>query len=317
MARPSTRALSVDVGLTRLLDTGVVVARVHSVFSRVINAMTPTGQLISLCGRANDDAPWSLRADVDDWTTWVVEAGAMVHANRGAVILPGDGPRIDLVGAQAWDALATPLTANTTQLIGRALELAGLIRDAGVPGGALPGPAPDPFAALVGERIRTGMADIAAGELAGRADRVQTAAASLLGLGPGLTPAGDDVLTGLALLVARPGSLSTTVLPALRNVLQGHANRTTALSRATLTAALDGGAPQRLLELLDTLVSPDEHEPPLLRQRADRVIRIGHTSGTDIACGVLAGIELEIQLRGSTCLSLQSSRRTPTSTRFR
>ena len=305
MARPSTRALSVDVCLTRLLARGEIAARVHSIFDRVINVMAPDGQLISLCSRANDDAPWSLRVDVDDWTSWVVEPGAMVHANRDAVILPGDAPRIDLVGAQAWEALATPLTSNTTQLTDRALELAAIIRLAGVAGGALPVPATDPFATLVAARIRTGLADVVAGELAGRVDRVEAAAASLLGLGPGLTPAGDDVLTGLALMVARPGSRSTTVLPALRNVLQVHTNRTTALSRATLSAALDGGAPQRLIDLLDTLVSPDDHEPLLLRQRADRVIRIGHTSGTDIACGVLAGIELELQLRGSACLSLQ------------
>ncbi|MDQ2758220.1 MAG: DUF2877 domain-containing protein [Actinomycetota bacterium] len=294
----STRALSVDIALTRLLTQGTTRARVHSVFRHVINVVTPAGQLISLCGRDHDDAPWSLRADVDDWTEWGVQTGVMVQATHDGLTFPVGGPGISLTGAQAWDAAATPMTANPTQLIARANELAGVICAAGIPGGALSGPAPDPFGALVGERIRKGLADIAAGDLAGHANDVEAAASSLLGLGPGLTPAGDDVLTGLALVVARPGSRATTVLPALRRVLQHHADRTTALSSATLSAALDGRGRQRLLDLVDTLVSRDDTEAALLRVHAELVLGIGHTSGTDIACGVLAGIELEIQRRG-------------------
>ncbi|GAA2503088.1 hypothetical protein GCM10009858_46440 [Terrabacter carboxydivorans] len=118
----------------------------------------------------------------------------------------------------------------------------------------------------------------------------------------------------MALVASRPGSLATTVLPALRHALGRHGDRTTDLSRATLWAALDGRGRQRLLDLVHTLVSFDDFGPLLLRKRAAHVIAIGHTSGSDIASGVLAGIQLELQLRGSACLSPQRSRRTPTST---
>ena len=304
MASPSARALSIDIALTRLLADGTTEAHVHSVFRRVINVMTPSGQLISLCGRGHDDGPWSLRADVDDWTAWPFQSGVAVCADRDAVVLHG-GLRVSLAGARTWDATATPITADQAQLTARAHLLAGVIRDAGVPGGALPGPAPDPFATIVAGHIGRGLADIRAGDLAGNGNDVEAAASCLLGLGPGLTPSGDDALTGLALVVARPGSLATTVLPALRNVLQRHADRTTALSRTTLLAALDGRGRQRLLDLLAALVSRDEPGPLLLRARAERVMEIGHTSGTDIVSGVLAGIELELQRRGSACLSPQ------------
>ena len=148
--RRSTRALSVDVALIRLLAKGATRARVHSVFRHVINVVTPAGQLISLCGRDHDDAPWSLRADVDVWTAWAVQAGDEVHVVRDGFTLPTG--RVSLTGAQAWDAAATPITANPTQLTARARELASVIRAAGVPGGALSGPSPDPFDALVGEQ---------------------------------------------------------------------------------------------------------------------------------------------------------------------
>jgi hypothetical protein len=305
MVRPSTRALSIDVALIRLLAEGAVEGRVHSVFRRVVNVMTPGGQLISICGRGHDDAPWSLRADVDDWTAWNIETGDVVSADCAAVTVHGGGPRVGLALAQTWNAAAAPIGADPAQLTDRAHELADVIRVAGVPGGALAGPTPDPFAALVAERIAGGLADMVTAELAGNADDLEAAASSLLGLGPGLTPAGDDALTGLALVVARHGSRATSVLPALRRVLQRHPDRTTALSCATLWAALDGRGRQRLLDLGDTLVSHQDPAPLLLREHAERVIGIGHTSGTDIACGVLAGIELEIQRRGSACLSPQ------------
>jgi hypothetical protein len=305
MARPSTRALSVDVELIRLLAEGAVEGSVHSVFRRVVNVMTPGGQLISMCGRGLDDAPWSLRADVDDWTAWNIETGGVVSADGDAVTVHGGGPRVDLALAQTWTAAAVPITADPPQLTDRAHRLADVIRIAGVPGGAVAGLAPDRFAALVVERIARGLADIVTAELAGNAADLEAAASSLLGLGPGLTPAGDDALTGLALVVAQPGSLATTVLPALRRVLQRQTEGTTELSRATLWAALDGRGRQRLLDLVDTLVSHQDPAPPLLREHVGRVIGIGHTSGTDIACGVLAGIELEIQRRGSACLSPQ------------
>jgi hypothetical protein len=305
MARPSTRALSVDVELIRLLAEGAVEGSVHSVFRRVVNVMTPGGQLISMCGRGLDDAPWSLRADVDDWTACNIEPGGVVSADGDAVTVHGGGPRVDLALAQTWTAAAVPITADPPQLTDRAHRLADVIRIAGVPGGAVAGLAPDRFAALVVERIARGLADIVTAELAGNAADLEAAASSLLGLGPGLTPAGDDALTGLALVVAQPGSLATTVLPALRRVLQRQTEGTTELSRATLWAALDGRGRQRLLDLVDTLVSHQDPAPPLLREHVGRVIGIGHTSGTDIACGVLAGIELEIQRRGSACLSPQ------------
>lgn len=298
-ATPSLHALSIDAELSDGLRLEGSTARVHSVFEHVINVITPTQRLIALCGRQHDDRPWSLRANVDDWLAWTIEVGAVLHVDREAVRFADHGPQVDLRRAQVWKPLTTAMTATTAQLSDRACLLSDLIRSTGVPGGALLGPAHDPFAAAVSDRIRRGLADIAGGELAGHSAGIEVAASSLIGLGPGLTPAGDDVLTGLALVVARPGSHTTTVLPALRTTLKLHLHRTTAVSGATLSAALGGRAPQRLLDLIDLLVSSDDAGIPLLRRRAEHVADIGHTSGTDLLSGVLAGIELEIQRRGS------------------
>ncbi|MGH2442495.1 MAG: DUF2877 domain-containing protein, partial [Chloroflexota bacterium] len=108
----------------------------------------------------------------------------------------------------------------------------------------------------------------------------------LVGLGAGLTPAGDDVLvgllTGLSVLGTRFDLRSSLgMLETLRDqVLPVAATRTTALSYTLLEYASGGVALQPLLDILCTLGS-GEHIEGL-----DILPGIGHTSGCDMLAGV-------------------------------
>lgn len=105
--------------------------------------------------------------------------------------------------------------------------------------------------------------------------------ATLVGAGPGLTPSGDDVLAG-ALVTAhatgdpRLADWCRETRRALRT------RRTTAVSRALLTHAMDGYAVPQLAAFLTTLCSGDDVTGPLARLRA-----VGHTSGQALADGVV------------------------------
>jgi hypothetical protein len=109
-------------------------------------------------------------------------------------------------------------------------------------------------------------------------------AAQLIGLGPGLTPSGDDyfggVLVGLRWLGrgAQADSLWRWLEPRLEP-------RTSAISAAHLAAAAGGQVHEALHEVLDHLAAwqaPDLH-PGLARLDA-----VGHTSGWDALAGVVA-----------------------------
>ena len=109
-------------------------------------------------------------------------------------------------------------------------------------------------------------------------------AAQLIGLGPGLTPSGDDylggVLVGLRWLGrgAQADSLWRWLGPRLES-------RTSAISAAHLAAAATGQVHEALHEVLDNLAAwqaPDLH-PSLARLDA-----VGHTSGWDALAGVVA-----------------------------
>jgi hypothetical protein len=105
--------------------------------------------------------------------------------------------------------------------------------------------------------------------------------AELVGAGPGLTPAGDDVLAG-ALVTAY--ATDDPRLPrwgdATREALRLRA--TTAVSRALLHHALEGYAVDELAGFLTALCGG----AGLTRARA-RLLAVGHSSGAALMAGVL------------------------------
>jgi len=130
----------------------------------------------------------------------------------------------------------------------------------------------------------------AAGRLAravGSGDARATARAvhAMVGLGPGLTPAADDVLVGALLcwhhLAAAGFGAAAATGGIVSTAVRERLDRTSAVSAALLHHAVRGsGVPEALL-LLDAL-----REPAAIASALDAVVRIGHDTGASIAYGV-------------------------------
>jgi hypothetical protein len=101
-------------------------------------------------------------------------------------------------------------------------------------------------------------------------------AADLVGRGDGLTPLGDDVLSGW-LLAHRAAGVAT---PAVDDVVRRALPRTTTLSATLLECALAGECPDLVAGLLDALGTPRE---PAARAALQA---LGHSSGSGLAHGV-------------------------------
>ena len=106
---------------------------------------------------------------------------------------------------------------------------------------------------------------------------------SLIGLGPGLTPSGDDLLGGALIALRALGwpqvadTLGWWLLPRARA-------RTHAISYAHLACAAEGEGAAALHDTLATLCSPGA---PGLRERADALTTLGHSSGWDAMAGMV------------------------------
>jgi Protein of unknown function (DUF2877) len=106
----------------------------------------------------------------------------------------------------------------------------------------------------------------------------------LVGLGPGLTPSGDDYLGGMlvALAAISRSGLRDRLWRALAPLL---AQRTVDISRAHLAAAAEGFGSACLHRALNAILVGDRHD---IAVAVAALARLGHTSGMDALAGVLA-----------------------------
>lgn len=195
---------------------------------------------------------------------------------------------IEFACCRPW--LPPPFSECTAELCeaGRNALIAGLARAApddslvaGVALGKTAGDAPDALAAALLRETRAGVAALS-GWLASPDPEGAKAAIPLLGLGMGLTPSGDDVLAGtlLTLHALRERERATRLGRTLLTHGHGKTNR---ISWAHLEEAARGHGAMVFHELLNDVLCGGNNVRPLL----DRVARVGHTSGWDVALGMV------------------------------
>jgi hypothetical protein len=219
----------------------------------------------------------------------VVRAPAATGVLRGvAAGTPGVVGRGRVRIGTVLDVAAARWSDRRVRLV--ATDAATLHRGAAALAAALPAlPADD--------AVRHGTDRLAAALLDADRPAAAAAAAALLGLGPGLTPSGDDVLAGLvAAGRAFAPAVGSTAAKHLLLHLAGHVlaaapARTTALSVALLrhAAAAEMAAPAAAL----TRAVAAGRDPAAA---LEGLLRVGHRSGHDLAAGIAAAAEVVARL---------------------
>lgn len=289
-------AVSFDARLVDLLPTDGRSGLVHSAHERVVNVLTPDGLLCCLSTADLDDAPRTIRIPAAAWSRMAWSDGDTV------CFLPGElrhrGPSgivtVDLAAATRWD----PVLADLSRLSPAHLRAAAAVIERHL------------LRPVVRSPFETASADELARRtsLLGNAIRdhdpaaTTAAARSLIGLGFGLTPTGDDILTGLAVLATSGGMRLAAALPALSVAVDGTDDapletRTTAVSAATLVEAVAGRARARVHDLVAAIAA--DASAVALADAVVRVREIGHTSGADVLTGVRLGLVVEADLRST------------------
>ena len=124
---------------------------------------------------------------------------------------------------------------------------------------------------------------LAAGGRAAEASEVAEPVTALLGLGPGLTPSGDDLLAGVLVALHRLGW--QTSCDALWRLIEPRlAVATHPISAAHLRAAAAGGCAAALDGVLHALLQADRRT---LSAGLATLATVGHSSGRDALAGVV------------------------------
>lgn len=234
----------------------------------------------------------SIYLTAGDTIVWLGRSDAPLHPRamlaREPLAASGDVVTIDGGAARRWAPPTT--TGSASSLVAGARTLVRRIGDLGTPDGfgALLAGATPPFP-LDGAAPR---ADALRRACASDDPRAAVeAATALLGLGPGLTPSGDDYVGGAFFAraqLARLGACDGRAWAgAAAEVLTRAGARTHPISVALLGDMLEGHGHAPLHELGSALAEGADLD--VARDAARRLARIGHSSGWDMLAGFVAG----------------------------
>lgn len=139
-------------------------------------------------------------------------------------------------------------------------------------------------------RAQQGIDALQVGFTKGDNAKIQTGVMHLAGLGPGLTPAGDDFLVGLlAALVAYRLQIHEALPTLCPLIVQSATAQTTQLSARWLACAGQGHFGEAWHHLITAL---NRNGSAAITTAAHRLLTTGATSGVDAMSGFLFGISL-------------------------
>lgn len=269
--------------------------RVHSVFRAALNLSSPDGDLLTLLSAEADDLPRGVRlASVEDFSSLGLKAGGggvfavdEIALDRSADRAP---LRVDCAAARRLAAPpAPPLGDDDAAWSAGVARLEALQESAATDLRIAPlFTLARPIGAM-GECLTQAALDLGRGVLAGRLDVLRHAAARLVGLGQGLTPAGDDFLCGfLAAGWCRraAGLARARLLASFAEIVRERLGQTNEISASFLRDALAGRISPPLAALAEACAAAPGSD---LEGALRRLAAIGHSSGLDAATGFFYG----------------------------
>jgi hypothetical protein len=259
--------------------------RVHSVFERAVNLVDESGTLLGLIGPAGGEGPATVV--LSGVPSWRVVPGDSCPIRAGRLVI--GVAELDWVDARVWRPRHASRTVDAAELRRRTVRVARALADIDDRGGfhrfvrATPAPSDSVTSAWIGAlaSITTAMAT----------DTDPTdAIRGLVGLGPGLTPSGDDFIVGLACTFDRLGDpRAATLRTAIGVVLAERPARTTDIGAARLRHAAAGRLEEASERVLREMLSGDGAR---LEDAAIVAANWGHSSGIDTIVGMLRAMKL-------------------------
>ncbi len=274
---------------------------IHSFFRRAVNiALDDT--ILALLSSELPRMPNSVRLPpvVAKELLWSLRPGMDVRVGGGRLLIPACDFSLSLPEALPWEPRPEMTMRHWCRetVAQHARLLAGYLTDKRQQGGLIPLVGPLLLGQPTQETPLARMALSALRMLARASWRqyiagLEEATRRLAGLGPGLTPAGDDALGGFAAVTALLSSqLSADAAPRdhVAEIIAAVARlHTTVLSAVLLAHTALGEVAEHLGQLLLALALPIEESETVLRA-ADHVLAFGATSGGDTLLGMLLGL---------------------------
>jgi hypothetical protein len=247
---------------------------IHTAFRQVINC-TVDGRLVSIVTPAIGSGPNSIVVDSADLTFLAGREESICNLNA-----------IDFSGARVFDSRpvlderdSSEFLTNLQFLEQIVIEEASRLSCAFMLDERRAGYFSTPFERSVRDHLRHSYAEF----LNGSVEEV----VFLKGAGFGLTPQGDDLISGTLIAIYVYGLMKQLPTQGLRHEIYHRARTSNQISNSFLLYASLGRVYERLKDLLDVLA----HDRTRIHDAASRFLGIGETSGADASTGFIVSMK--------------------------
>ncbi|MGX7420522.1 DUF2877 domain-containing protein [Carnobacterium gallinarum] len=279
-----------------IIKSGRVRGHLHSVFRNTWNVLLEDDSLLTLATEELDNSSNTLRINGLFNQAPTIPIGTAVY-NLDQQLIIGNQVKIQLTQAKEWHpaALYFPKQGEWMHVQENMDKVQSwLLEDAGK-GFYLEGKTATGYERATAELLQIEtkklMMLLAAEEFNAASKQVHRVA----GLGPGLTPSGDDFLAGLFFMLAGKSCLNAGYTSWMTHALFELKEKTNAISYAALFWATKGVSRERIHLFVQSLLT--ESDESKLKNQMKAVLKIGSSSGSDILAGILAGVKF-IQILG-------------------
>jgi len=270
---------------------------VRSVYRQACNVELDSGALLTLLSAALGNLPHGIRCalpEPKDLRVWL-RPGQAVARDGSRLRTPRGRVTIELSHAAPWRCELPACDVYARPAVQAMLATLAVLRERALRGGFAPlvlneADPGSPLEQAMRKRLLDSLPMLNRAGASLDAALAAKALEQLAGLGPGLTPSGDDFIVGyLAALHSR-----CQLEPALRTFLRGLtaplarlAAASNLLSRQFILNAVEGEFAEGLTQLVAAIAT---HDRQLAREAAEQVASVGHSSGCDSLLGLLFGL---------------------------
>ncbi len=278
---------------------------IHSIFQRVINITVLENRLISLVGQEVGQGPLNILVNIPNHinlSTIGIKKGDIVTRVGESIVI---GENVIVISTQ-WTELWEPKRNFQASLQPLKIIMANIeiMRDIALTSDYLSGLGElIPFTHINGlkdsktEKLGS-VSNLALPHISSMLKAIKSGDSHdiiritkhLVGLGPGLTPAADDMLLGLMIsmlyISENFNETSIDVKKINKDIVSIISGRTTIISEEFLREASVGKVNEAVASLMENLLTSRQRE---LENSVRKVLDLGGTSGTDTLFGVILG----------------------------
>ncbi|MFF2450060.1 DUF2877 domain-containing protein [Neobacillus sp. NPDC058068] len=288
--------ISGDVDFIQRITHSSFSGFVHSTFNRTFNIQClENGELYTIASSEIDNGPNTLIIDVDSISSMGLEVNDKVTVKNQTLTI-GNKLAISIDQAEKWESVIPTYPHNVDILTRNVKWMQDYININGKGGGMKRRiVAQSPFEAEMSKMLDLRKNLLLDQLVKNHLSLAIPHAVSLIGLGPGLTPSGDDFLTGIFTVINMKNSPFYPQRSFCEDVLKNAKTLTNDISYMALKKASIGKVRESIICLIASIIAGNEED---LILSLNKVLSIGSSSGTDISIGLVCGMEANIRAGG-------------------